>query len=139
MWAAGKEHLIVAYFCGNSRYFCHVRNLSIPPPPRSNFHKTSAHCVASDLATRRVVLGGRRSGGGHTPVVVKFPLFSTKVKIYAYLPPSLEFLLQKSAPGIASDVATRRVALERAPEGRRRQQRRWRTTSMVSDLVSQKK
>ena len=81
---------------------------------------------------------GKRGGGSHTPVVVKFPLFSTKVKIYAYLPPSLEFLLQKSAPGIASDVATRRVALERAPEGHRRRQRRWRTTSMVSDSVSQK-
>ncbi len=61
------------------------------------------------------------------------------MKIYAYLPPSLEFLLQKSAPGIASDVATRRVALEWAPEGHRRRQRRWRTTSMVSDSVSQKK
>ncbi len=83
--------------------------------------------------------GGKRGGGGHTPVVVKFHLFSTKVKIYAYLPPSLEFLLQKSAPGIASDVATRRVALERAPEGHRRRQRQWRTTPMVSDLVWQKK
>jgi hypothetical protein len=111
----------------------------IPPPPRSNFHKTSAHRIASDLVTRGIALGGKRSGGGHTPVVVKFPLFSTKVKVYAYLPPSLEFLLQKSAPGIASDVATRRIALERAPEGHRRRQRQWRTTSMVSDSVSQKK
>jgi hypothetical protein len=59
--------------------------------------------------------------------------------MYAYLPPSLEFLLQKSAPVIASNVATRRVALERAPEGHRRRQRQWRTTPMVSDLVSQKK
>jgi hypothetical protein len=109
------------------------------PPPCSNFHKTSTHRVTSDLATRRIALGGKRSGGGHTPVVVKFPLFSTKVKIYAYLPPSLEFLLQKSAPGIASDVATRRVALEWAPEGHRWRQRRWWTTSMVSDSVSQKK
>ena len=81
---------------------------------------------------------GKRGGGGHTPIVVKFPLFFTKVKIYAYFPPSLEFLLQKSAPGIASDVATRRVALERAPEGHRRRQRQWRTMPMVSDLVSQK-
>ncbi len=61
------------------------------------------------------------------------------MKIYAYLPPSLEFLLQKSAPGIASDVATRRVALEQVPEGHRRRQRQWRTMPMVSDLVSQKK
>jgi hypothetical protein len=91
------------------------------------------------LATRGIALGGKRSGGGHPPVVVKFPLFSTKVKIYAYLPPSLEFLLQKSTPVIASDVVTRRIALERAPEGHRRRQRRWQTTSMVSDLVSQKK
>ncbi len=83
--------------------------------------------------------GGKRGGGGHTPIVVKFPIFSTKVKIYAYLPPSLEFLLQKSAPGIASNVATRRVALERAPEGHRQWQRQWRTMPMVSDLVSQKK
>ena len=82
---------------------------------------------------------GKRGGGGHTPVVVKFPLFSTKVKINAYLPPSLKFLLQKSAPGIASDVAIRGVALERAPEGYRKRQRRWWTTSMVSDSVSQKK
>ncbi len=116
------------------------------PPPCSNFNKMSTHRVASDLATRRIVLewrwrgtGGKRGGGGHTPVVVKFPLFSTKVKNYAYLPPSLEFLLQKSAPGIASDAATRRVALEQAPEGHRRRQRQWRTTPMVSDLVSQKK
>jgi hypothetical protein len=83
--------------------------------------------------------GGKRGGGGHTPVVVKFPLFSTKVKIYAYLLPSLKFLLQKSTPGIASDVATRRIALERALEGHRRRQRQWRTMPMVSDLVSQKK
>ncbi len=83
--------------------------------------------------------GGKRGGGGHTPVVVKFPIFSTKVKIYAYLPPSLKFLLQKSAPGIASDVATRRVALEWIPEGHRQRQRRWRTTPMVSDSVLQKK
>jgi hypothetical protein len=138
VWAAAKEHLIVAYFCGDSLYFCHIRNLSIPPP-RSNFHKSSAHRVPSDLATRRIALGGKRSGGSHTPVVVKFPLFSTKVKISAFLPPSLEFLLQKSTPGIASDVATRRVALERAPEGHRRGQRWWWTTSMVSDSVSQKK
>ena len=88
---------------------------------------------------RRRGTGGKRGGGGHTPVVVKFPLFSTKVKIYAYLLPSLKFLLQKSAPGIASNVATRRVALERAPEGHRRWQRQWRTMPMVSDLVSQKK
>ncbi len=72
---------------------------------------------------RRRDTGGKRGGGGHTPVVVKFPLFSTKVKIYAYLPPSLEFLLQKSTLGIASDVSTRRVALERALEGHRRRQR----------------
>jgi hypothetical protein len=72
-------------------------------------------------------------------VVVKFPLFFTKVKIYAYLPPSLEFLLQKSEPGIASDVATRRVVLEQAPEGHWRQQRWWRTMPLVSYLVSQKK
>jgi hypothetical protein len=91
------------------------------------------------LVTRRIALGDKRSGGGHTPVVVKFPLFSTKVIIYAYLLPSLKFLLQKSAPSIASDVATRRVALERVPEGHRWRQRRWQTTSMVSDLVSQKK
>ncbi len=83
--------------------------------------------------------GGKRGGGGHTPVEVKFPLFSTKVKIYAYLPPLLELLLQKSAPGIASNVATRRVALKRAPEGHRRRQRQWQTMPMVSDLVSQKK
>jgi hypothetical protein len=83
--------------------------------------------------------GGKRGGGGHTPVVVKFPLFSTKVKIYAYLSPSLKFLLQISAPEIASNVGTRRVALERAPEGHRRRQRQWRTTPMVSDFVSQKK
>jgi hypothetical protein len=70
---------------------------------------------------------------------VKFPLFSTKVKIYAYLPPSLELLLQKSAPGIASDVAARRVALEWVPEDHQRQQRQWRTMPMVSGLVSQKK
>ncbi len=87
---------------------------------------------------RRRGTGSKRGGGGHTPVVVKFPLFSTNVKIYAYLPPSLEFLLQKSPPGIASNVATRRVALERAPEGHRRRQRQWRTMLMVSDLVSQK-
>jgi hypothetical protein len=83
--------------------------------------------------------GGKRGSGGHTPIVVKFPLFSTKVKIYAYLPPSLKFLLQKRAPGIASNVATRRVVLERAPEGHRRRQRQWQTMPMVSDLVSQKK
>jgi hypothetical protein len=83
--------------------------------------------------------GGKRSGGGHTTVVVKFPLFSTKVKIYAYLPPSLEFLLQKSAPGIASDVANRHVALERVPEGHQWRQRQWQTMPMVYDLVSQKK
>jgi hypothetical protein len=98
------------------------------------------------LATRRIALEQAPEGHrqqkrrwNHTPVVVKFPLFSTKVKIYAYLPSLLEFLLQKSAPGIASDVATRRVALERAPEGHRRQQRQWQTMPMVSDLVSQKK
>jgi hypothetical protein len=89
-----------------------------------------------NLNGRRRDTGGKRGGGSHTPVVVKFPLFSTKVKIYAYLPPSLEFLLQKRAPGIASDVATRHVALERAPEGHRRWQRWWQTTSMVSDSVS---
>jgi hypothetical protein len=61
------------------------------------------------------------------------------VRIYAYLLPSLEFLFQKSTPGIASNVATRRVALDRAPEGHRRQQRQWPTTPMVFDLVSQKK
>jgi hypothetical protein len=91
------------------------------------------------LNGRRRGTGGKRGGGGHTSIVVKFPLFSTKVKIYAYLLPSLKFFLQTSAPGIARDVATRRVAIERAPEGHRRQQRQWRTTPMVSDLVSQKK
>ncbi len=88
---------------------------------------------------RRRGTGGKRGNGSHTPVVVKFLLFSTKVKIYAYLPPSLEFLLQKKALGIASIVVTRRVVLERAPEGHRRRQRQWRTTPMVSELVSQKK
>jgi hypothetical protein len=91
------------------------------------------------LNGRRSDTGGKRGGGGHTPVVVKFPLFSTKVKIYAYLPTLLKYLLQKSAPGIASDVATRRIALEWAPEGHWWRQRRWRTTPMVSDSVSQKK
>jgi hypothetical protein len=90
------------------------------------------------LNGRRRATGGRRGSGGHTPVVAKFPLFSTKVKIYAYLPPSLEFL-KKSALGIASDVATRRVMLERAPEGHQQRQRWWRTTPMVFDSVSQKK
>ncbi len=87
------------------------------------------------LNGRRRDTGGKRGSGGHTPVVVKFPIFSTKVKVYAYLPPLLKFLLQKSAPGIASDVATRRVVFELAPEGHRRWQRRWRTMPMVSDLV----
>ena len=88
---------------------------------------------------RRRGTGGKRGGGGHTPVVVKFPLFSTKVKIYAYLPPLLKFLLQKSTPGITSNVATRRIALEQASEGHWWRQRQWRTMPMVSDLVSQKK
>ncbi len=59
------------------------------------------------LNGRRRGTGGKRGGGGHTSVVVKFPLFSTKVKIYAYLPPTLKFLLQTSALGIASNVVTR--------------------------------
>ncbi len=80
--------------------------------------------------------GGRRGGGSQTLVVVKFPLFSTKVKIYAYLPPLLEFST-KNAPGIASDVKIRGVALEQAPEGHQWRQRQWQTTPMVSDSVSQ--
>ncbi len=91
------------------------------------------------MSRRQRGTDGKRGGGGHTPVVVKFPLFSTKVKIYAYLPPLLEFLLQNSVLGIASNVVTRCVALEWEPEGHRQQQRQWRTTPMVSDLVSQKK
>jgi hypothetical protein len=39
---------------------------------------------------------------------------------------------KKSAPGITSDVATRRVVLERVPKGHRHWQRRWPTTPMVS-------
>jgi hypothetical protein len=141
-----KEHLIVVYFCGDSPYFCHIRNLSIPPPlaqiSTKQVHTTSPviwRQGALRLNGRRRDTGGKRGGGSYTPVVVKFPLFSTKVKIYTYLSLLLEFLVQKSAPGIASDVATRHVALERAPEGHWRRQRRWQTTSMVSDSVSKKK
>ncbi len=36
--------------------FCHDRNYWYPPPPFMNFHKTSAHRVASDVATRGLTL-----------------------------------------------------------------------------------
>ncbi len=52
---------------------------------------------------------------------------------------TLIFYSIESAPGIASDVATRRIALEWAPKDHRRRQRQWRTRPMISDLVSQRK
>jgi hypothetical protein len=45
---------------------------------------------------------------------------------------------KKSVPGIASDVATRCVALERVPEGHWWWQRQWRTMPMVSNRFHRK-
>jgi hypothetical protein len=53
-------------------------------------------------------------------------------------PPCSNFS-KKSVPGIASDVATRGVAIEWAPEGQWQRQRWWQTTPMVSNSFSQKK
>jgi hypothetical protein len=55
-----------------------------------------------------------------------------------HIPPPLLKFLQKSALGIASDVATRRVALERGFMGHRQQQRRWQTMPMVSNWFQSK-
>jgi hypothetical protein len=63
VWAAANEHLIVAYFCGDSPYFLPRSKFIDTPLPRSNFHKTSAHRVASDVATRHVAL--ERAPKGH--------------------------------------------------------------------------
>jgi hypothetical protein len=130
VWVAAKENLIVAYFCGDSPYFLprwkFIHSALLAQISTKRVH-TALPVIwqpgALCLNGRRRDNGGKRGGGGHTPLVVKFPLFSTKVKIYAYLPPLLKFCLKKNAPGIASDVATRRVALERAPEGHRWRQR----------------
>ena len=59
--------------------------------------------------------------------VLKAYIFPRQIKIYL---DSTQILIY---------LNTRRIALERAPEGHRRRQRQWRTMPMVSDLVSQKK
>jgi hypothetical protein len=74
-----------------------------PYPPLTQLSTKQAHTVspvisqpgAMRLNGRRRDTGGKRGGGSHTPVLVKFPLFSTKVKIYAYLPPRSNFSSKK--------------------------------------------
>ncbi len=64
VWAVANEHLIVI-FVAIPLIICHAQKFSIPPPPPScsNFHKTSTHRVASDVATRYIAL--ERAQEGH--------------------------------------------------------------------------
>jgi hypothetical protein len=102
VWVAAKELLIVPIFVAVPLIFCHVRKF-IDAPPLDRISTKQTHTTspvmwrtgALCLNGRRRTTVGRRGGGGHTPVLAKFPLFSTKVKIRAYLPPSLEFLQNK--------------------------------------------
>jgi hypothetical protein len=60
------------------------------------------------------------------------------IEIYVFLSPPCWNFSNKSEPGITSDEATRRVALERALKGHRRRQRQWRTMLMVSNRFHRK-
>jgi hypothetical protein len=51
VWAAAKDQLIVAYFCGDPPYFLPRSKFMHSSPPRLSFNKTSAHRVADDVVS----------------------------------------------------------------------------------------
>jgi hypothetical protein len=82
--------------------------------------------------------GGGRGSGGQRHCCGKNTVIYAKVKIIHSSPPSLN-LTKLSATGIAHDVASMIIALERAEDYHGRRQRPWRMVLMVSGLVLQKK
>ncbi len=146
VWAAAKEHLIVKYFCGNFINFLPRKKIYCYPPPSLKFPQNErtppcqwcgdqVHCAWTGARGPPAV----EKAVAATPLLWQnSPYFPPMWKFMHTSPPCLNFS-KKCAPGITSDVATRRVTLERVPEGHQWRQRWWRAVPMVSDMVSQKK